>query len=142
LKALAYVTDQGDKLWHGWHDTQRQEDCTFRLASDGKVRCTARRRGHGVLLRRGVARSRSSSERRSGRAARPYVAARDATACGGAAAPLHKRLEKIPTPAVVHYVDDTGACVFTDNLEANVDYWVAAVAPEPDAAFVSARRDS
>jgi hypothetical protein len=33
------TTSDGAKEFRGWHDTVRNEDCYFRLASDGKNRC-------------------------------------------------------------------------------------------------------
>ncbi len=33
------VTPDGAKMFLGWFDAERQENCSFRLASDGKVRC-------------------------------------------------------------------------------------------------------
>jgi hypothetical protein len=39
LKALTYVLDDGTKVWRGWWDSQRNEECSFAFACDGKSRC-------------------------------------------------------------------------------------------------------
>ncbi len=33
------VTSEGDRSWQGWHDSERDEDCSFETAADGKLRC-------------------------------------------------------------------------------------------------------
>jgi hypothetical protein len=33
------VTSDGDRSWQGWHDSERDEDCVFKTAADGKLRC-------------------------------------------------------------------------------------------------------
>jgi hypothetical protein len=33
------VTSEGDRSWQGWHDSERDEDCQFMTAADGKLRC-------------------------------------------------------------------------------------------------------
>jgi hypothetical protein len=39
IKARMLVTADGAKAFNGWHDTERGENCSFGLASDGKIRC-------------------------------------------------------------------------------------------------------
>jgi hypothetical protein len=40
LKARMLIGEDGSRQWnYGWHDSQRDEDCTFTLASDGVMRC-------------------------------------------------------------------------------------------------------
>jgi hypothetical protein len=39
LKMKVITSSDGAKSFNGWHDTQRDEDCTFRLAEDGVMRC-------------------------------------------------------------------------------------------------------
>ena len=39
IKARMLTTVDGAKSFLGWRDTQRNENCTFRLAADGKYRC-------------------------------------------------------------------------------------------------------
>lgn len=33
------MTSEGDRSWQGWHDSERDEDCVFMTAADGKLRC-------------------------------------------------------------------------------------------------------
>jgi hypothetical protein len=33
------VSSEGDRSWQGWLDSERDEDCEFRTAADGKLRC-------------------------------------------------------------------------------------------------------
>lgn len=39
IKVKFYAGDDGSKAFLGLYDSQRQEDCTFSLASDGTTRC-------------------------------------------------------------------------------------------------------
>lgn len=39
IKARFLVTPDGARSFVGWRDTERDEDCDFKLASDGKQRC-------------------------------------------------------------------------------------------------------
>lgn len=39
LKGKYRVADDGSKEWAGWHDSQRNEDCQFRVGTDGILRC-------------------------------------------------------------------------------------------------------
>lgn len=39
LKARYYVAEDGARQFAGWFDTQRGEECSFQMASDGKRRC-------------------------------------------------------------------------------------------------------
>lgn len=39
LKARRVVGDDGSTQFLGWHDSQRDEDCSFRPAADGTQRC-------------------------------------------------------------------------------------------------------
>ena len=39
VPALVWPPGQGTTLVPGWHDTEKDVDCTFTLASDGKMRC-------------------------------------------------------------------------------------------------------
>jgi hypothetical protein len=39
LRARVYKTADGDKLWHGWRDSARNENCAFLTAEDGTRRC-------------------------------------------------------------------------------------------------------
>ncbi len=39
LRARVYVGADGSRQFVGWRDTERQENCAFSTASDGKVRC-------------------------------------------------------------------------------------------------------
>jgi hypothetical protein len=39
LRARYYVGEDGSKEFIGWHDMQRNENCTFAKAPDGKLRC-------------------------------------------------------------------------------------------------------
>jgi hypothetical protein len=39
LKARWYVSADGAKQFLGWFDSQRQENCSFQVAADGKTRC-------------------------------------------------------------------------------------------------------
>jgi hypothetical protein len=135
LKALAYVTDQGEKLWHGWRDSQRVEDCTFGLAADGQVRCLPAFNATPYFTDDTCKVPLLLWSSCQG-APPAYVAEGTANACGPAGA-LHELLDKIPAPAAFHYVDTAGACASGDAPPGS-EYWVAAAAPEPDAAFVAA----
>ncbi|MEJ7728245.1 MAG: hypothetical protein WKG00_03435 [Polyangiaceae bacterium] len=39
LRARRLAADDGASQFLGWRDTERDEDCTFRKAADGKMRC-------------------------------------------------------------------------------------------------------
>jgi hypothetical protein len=39
IKMKVLTTSDGAKSFLGWYDTQRNEDCTFRLAEDSTTRC-------------------------------------------------------------------------------------------------------
>ena len=39
IKARVFVTPGGAQSFSGWHDTQLDVDCHFRVAADGKIRC-------------------------------------------------------------------------------------------------------
>ena len=39
LRARTYVGDDGSRQFAGWHDSERNEDCAFAQAGDGKLRC-------------------------------------------------------------------------------------------------------
>ncbi len=39
LRARYHVGDDGSKQFVGWRDTERDEDCSFQTAEDGKLRC-------------------------------------------------------------------------------------------------------
>ncbi len=39
LRAKYYLGADGSKQFYTWHDNQRDEDCTYLRASDGKTRC-------------------------------------------------------------------------------------------------------
>jgi hypothetical protein len=40
LKASYWAGTDGSKQFTGWHDSQRNEDCSFTTAADGSTRCT------------------------------------------------------------------------------------------------------
>lgn len=39
LRARYYVGEDGSRQFVGWHDKERNEDCSFSVAEDGKTRC-------------------------------------------------------------------------------------------------------
>lgn len=42
LRAKYFVGSDGSRQFNGWHDSQRNEDCSFGTASDGMTRCLPR----------------------------------------------------------------------------------------------------
>jgi hypothetical protein len=39
LRVRKWVTAEGTEHFVGWHDKERDEECSYRIASDGKMRC-------------------------------------------------------------------------------------------------------
>lgn len=39
IRAKALITDEGDRAFLGWYDSQRQEDCDFLRDAEGTLRC-------------------------------------------------------------------------------------------------------
>lgn len=39
LRARVYAGDDGSQQFAGWHDSSRNEDCSFGMAADGTIRC-------------------------------------------------------------------------------------------------------
>jgi hypothetical protein len=49
LRAIYVVGSDGSREFRGWHDAQRNEDCSFTNASDGSMRCMPVAGGSGGL---------------------------------------------------------------------------------------------
>jgi hypothetical protein len=48
LKRRIMTTDDGAQVFVGWHDSERQENCAFRVGPDGKQRCMPTERVHEI----------------------------------------------------------------------------------------------
>lgn len=141
LKALAYVMDDGQQLWHGWRDSARDESCSFQLAADGQLRCLPAFEASPVVFAddRCTERVLVNSPCVDGPAIPPPYAVVGGT-CGGNTGTLYKRLDKLGSAGSVpvYAPDSSGNCVQTGGA-ANDEFWALAATPEPTDAFVSAR---
>ena len=96
LRARVYQTADGDKLWHGWRDSMRDENCAFLTAEDGKLRCLPEVEQYVQYF----ADDKCAEPLILGVACRtPAYAALDAMGCGATA--FYKRGAKV-TPAKVY----------------------------------------
>jgi hypothetical protein len=141
LKALAYVLDDGQQLWHGWRDSARGETCSFQLAADGQLRCLPAFEAAWLFKDDHCTEPVLTHEPCvNGRPAAPPPYAAVGGTCGGNAGLLYKRLDRIGGQGSipVYAFDSSGNCGQVGGA-ANEETWALAQTPEATDAFVSAR---
>ena len=139
LKARWLAADDGARHFQGWHDTERDADCAFQTAEDGKPRCLPFSASMNTSWYADASCTRPIAYTSKGCDA-PATAALTERYCAGGGAPTRVFALGAPYKGASVYTKTSSGCTASpvQSFAENSDLYTVGAAIAPDA-FVAAR---